>query len=672
MNVFSSKDALQLPYVLDRTYEIRSCLKYSEQTATYLLREKSSGRPFLLKTATDPVCGELLVNEKNILDFIHQSADSHIASTFPTPVYLDVYEDTFFYIRTYIEGKTLEELCETNYKKPGLPALRALDYIISLTEILKFFHSLNPPLIHRDIKPQNVVVDEEGICHFIDLGISRFYHSSKKGDTLIMGTKLTAPPEQFGFQQTDMRSDLYSLGILLYYCITGQYEIDDKVLAELDPALQQIIRKITMFDPDKRYQSAEELLPVLLKARYPEVLPDKKKPNYQPLLLICIVLLFANLAFSAFLLQKWNTQESVSLSTESTAEHADFMSQIPQTDVASASQENTEYQFTEPLIEEAVRTQLNKPEGEITYSDLEKISTLCIFGLQHYTNDEDFLFKGEYPWCRDSDMETSALYKHKGTISSLEDILHMPNLTSLSLYNQQISDISLLKDTTIRELGLGYNPLTDLTPLTGNEAVTYLNVAALEIDTLEVIATLPNLSNLNISGTAISSLEGLENCPIQSLNLFQLFPSDMWRLKELPELDSLLLYNLSEEIIEYISGLPIRELIFYYSNNLSLNALESFPNLECLYYLGNHMQLLQADNPSLPNLKSLDIGEVTLTDFTALSSLKALETLFIYAADVQNYEGLDLLPNVSEIHCTEEQSLKIQEYYPENSYYLRF
>ena len=75
MNVFFSKDALQLPDTLDRTYEIRSCLKYSEQTATYLLREKSSGRPFLLKTATDPVCGELLVNEKNILDFIHQSAD---------------------------------------------------------------------------------------------------------------------------------------------------------------------------------------------------------------------------------------------------------------------------------------------------------------------------------------------------------------------------------------------------------------------------------------------------------------------------------------------------------------------------------------------------------------------------------------------------------------------
>lgn len=671
MNVFSDKDAFLLPDILARTYEVRSCLKYSEQTATYLLYEKASGRPFLLKTAADPACGELLVNEKNLLEFIHQSGDSRISSTFPTPILLEVHEDTIFYIRTYIEGKTLEELCETNYKKPGLPAFRALDYIISLTEILNFFHSLNPPLIHRDIKPQNVVVDAEGVCHFIDLGISRFYHISKKGDTLIMGTRLTAPPEQFGFQQTDMRSDLYSLGILLYYCITGQYEIDDKILAELDPALQQIIRKITMFDPDRRYQSTEELLPVLLRARYPQAIsvsgPIKKQRLFTGLL---AVLLCINLAASGFLICRLlQAEHSASPAFQTEGAGASIPADSESAARSSISLEE-EYIFTEPLIEEAVRIQLNKPDVPITYKDLNQITSLRIFGLQIYSDEADYLFKGDHPWCYDFDMQSSLLYEQKGHISSLEDIVHMPNLTALSLYNQQISDISLLKDTRIEELGLGYNPLTDLSPLAGNESIRYLNVSSLELGDIKLITTLPNLASLNISGTNITSLEGLERCPIETLNLFHLSITDLEVLKKLPSLEDLVFDAFSENMLEQIAGVPIRTLTFYYSNHLSFDKLSSFSNLEQLYFRGNNMQELQIQAPWLPRLKSLELVAVTLRDFTTLSSLEAIDTLFIYSAAFENYTGLDLLPNLETIHCNEEQWIKIQELYPDNSYYF--
>ena len=292
MNVFKQEEAFSLPDELAQLYEVRSCLKYTEQSATYLLREKTSGRFFLLKTAEDPVFADLLANEKTILECIHQSDDGRMEGSFPVPVYLASHtgishfpaetadthpksaakerstHSTTYYIRTYIEGKTLEELCESNYRKPGLDDMRALDYVIELTELLCFLHNLEPPVIHRDIKPQNVVIDTEGGCHFIDLGISRFYQSAKRSDTVIMGTKLTAPPEQFGYQQTDVRSDLYSLGVLLYYCLTGEYEIDEQELEGLDPRVQCIIRKATMFDPNKRYQKAEELLPALLSVRY--------------------------------------------------------------------------------------------------------------------------------------------------------------------------------------------------------------------------------------------------------------------------------------------------------------------------------------------------------------------------------------------------------------------
>ena len=82
----------------------------------------------------------------------------------------------------------------------------------------------------------------------------------------------------------------------------------------------------------------------------------------------------------------------------------------------------------------------------------------------------------------------------------------MPNLTVLSLYNQQISDISPLKDTTIKELGLGYNPLTDLTPLSGNSHIESSEPGStLEIEDLSSLAPLPALKNLNIGKTKVST-----------------------------------------------------------------------------------------------------------------------------------------------------------------------
>lgn len=268
MNTFSDKASYTLPDELARQYEIKSCLKYSEQEAAYLLCAKNTERLYLLKTASDPVYAELLTNENNILAFIHKSDASWITGTFPVPVSLS--SDASYYIRTYIEGRTLEDLCESRLRRPGLPMMQALDYVIALTEQLHFLHTLNPPVIHRDIKPRNVIVDSEGMCHLIDMGISRFYLPSDPGDTIIMGTQLTAPPEQFGCQQTDMRSDLYSLGILLFYCITGEYIITDSNLSELSPPLQNIVHKATMFDPDQRYQSCRELMGELLAIRYPD------------------------------------------------------------------------------------------------------------------------------------------------------------------------------------------------------------------------------------------------------------------------------------------------------------------------------------------------------------------------------------------------------------------
>lgn len=264
---FSDTEFPPLPEELADVYEISSCLKYTEKSGTYLLREKSSGSVYLLKTAVPSVYADMLLNEKQILERIHQMGDPIYGSSFPTPVHLSVHSEQTYYIRSYILGQTLEELCEISYKKPVIDPDTALDYVISLTRLLQFMHHMSPPLIHRDIKPQNVVVDPDGGCHFIDLGISQFFQTESLGGINIMGTKMTAPPEQCCYYRTDARSDLYSLGILFYYCLSGEYKVTEAILDELPARFRCIIRKVTRPYPRERYQSADELLRALTDVR---------------------------------------------------------------------------------------------------------------------------------------------------------------------------------------------------------------------------------------------------------------------------------------------------------------------------------------------------------------------------------------------------------------------
>ena len=228
------KVSLSLPVSLSFDYKILSCLKYSDQTAAYLLYQKSSRQKVLLKTACDPIFTEALTNENYILNLINRQCKPDTA-VFPVALKLGELNGTYYFIRSYIQGHTLEELCESNYKKTGLPEGQALLYITQVVKLLHFLHSLTPPVIHRDVKPQNVVVDAGGICHLIDLGISCHIPKRKRSDTPVMGTQATAPPEFFYKQTADVRSDLYSVGILLHYCVTGEYDISPDSLCEFSP-----------------------------------------------------------------------------------------------------------------------------------------------------------------------------------------------------------------------------------------------------------------------------------------------------------------------------------------------------------------------------------------------------------------------------------------------------
>lgn len=642
-----------LPEPLSDHFEVISCIRHSVECSVYLLKEKKRRRQVLLKVSSDPVVIQTLENEKRILDAIHADNSSRMEASFPKALLLEHFENTVYYIRTYINGKTLEDLCESNPERPGLLEDQVLDYVIHLAELLHFLHSMTPPVIHRDIKPQNVIVDNDGNCHFIDMGISRFFDHTQSHDTLIMGTTQMAPPEQFGFRQTDSRSDIYSLGILMYYCITGEYAVTEEGLQKLRQPTRRIIQKATMFDPDQRYKDAQEMMADLLDARFRPYLGKLHRSSAKRSSSASTCPASAN----AFKAKRPVTKKHFLW----TLGVIFFLLVLGGFIFRGHRAEVWPYSFTEPMLEEAVCRQLNKAPGTITLSDLEQIKEIYIFGGQIYAEESEVWLHGSYPWFYDDETRESGLYLQSGPIQSLADISHMPNLETLCLFQQQITDISALKNTQITCLGLGYNPLSDLSALEGNPSIRRLLIPCVSLSDPEVLSTLPALQELNISGTDIEELSFLSGSPVKRLDLFQLLPDDYGALKELPRLSALELDHMDQTVMAQLEGLSVTELSFYYSENFALSDIRGLAQLQKLTFFGNQGPLCKGTKPAdLPNLKELTLSFMEVEDFHFLEGLDALTTLNIYNAECAGYEGLDALPNLKNIIATQKQTEEIR------------
>lgn len=163
-----------------------------------------------------------------------------------------LYDSKLVLIEEFINGSTLLEVLE---KEGVLKFDRACEIILELCQALEYLHKRNPPLIHRDIKPSNIMIRADGSVVLIDFNISRIFKAGYNEDTMIMGTAGFAAPEQFGFHQTDARTDIYALGILLNYLLTGHHPKDQLCNGPMD----QVVCKCTLIDPGLRYQNIGQL-----------------------------------------------------------------------------------------------------------------------------------------------------------------------------------------------------------------------------------------------------------------------------------------------------------------------------------------------------------------------------------------------------------------------------
>lgn len=162
--------------------------------------------------------------------------------------------DCIIEIEEYIEGVTLQDILLDN---DTVAEDKVYGILKQLCDALKQIHSLPTPIIHRDIKPSNIILASSGVLKLIDFDASREYKLDATKDTICLGTIEYAAPEQFGYSQTDVRSDIYAVGMLLAEFMKKADK--DGVIYKHRDKFNNIINKCTMFDPNQRYQNINEL-----------------------------------------------------------------------------------------------------------------------------------------------------------------------------------------------------------------------------------------------------------------------------------------------------------------------------------------------------------------------------------------------------------------------------
>lgn len=164
-------------------------------------------------------------------------------------------------VEEYVQGRSLKQVLD---EQGLLNAEQAYEIAVQLVDILVRLHQLEPAIVHRDIKPSNIIIEKNGHVNLIDFNAARHVNADKNEDTRMLGTVYFAAPEQFGFGQSDERTDIYGLGATINYIMTG-----DKPGAGIaECRFSDILKKCLMVDAKDRYQSAAELRGVLDMLNY--------------------------------------------------------------------------------------------------------------------------------------------------------------------------------------------------------------------------------------------------------------------------------------------------------------------------------------------------------------------------------------------------------------------
>lgn len=562
-----------------------------------------------------------------------------------------------YLIREYIEGNTLREELQ---KSAPLSYPRAMHIFNKLCEALNLLHHISPqPIVLRDLKPENIILTPDGGVFIIDFGIARHYSPLVSRDTIPAGTKgYTAPEAITGFQ-SDPRSDVYSLGIVLYEMLSGKSLSDPpfqlRPLSECGvfaPAsLDRIMAKATDPRPICRYTSVSAFQEAIRRIR-PRNLIHRAVLSSVLCFLLGVLLTFGLTSGSIGELfdhsrsaaAKQSDHKSVAGLSMEEAERLLSAQKLPVViysvvsktaqiyEIVSQSSASNELAlevcigkitdpvlFPDPNLEIAIRDALSIPSGQaIIASDLSDLTVLDISqrgiinleGLQYAVNLTQITANNNEitelsPIAYLGHLRT--LYLSYNRISDLSPLIYLRNLKTLYLESNQISDLSALEGIDLYDVSLGVNNITDLSPL--SSAV--------------------HMQRLNLFRNRVSDLSALQR--MKSLSLLALNENQVVDLSALSELSSLKTLLLSHNAIIDPSPLGSNtELVWLDLSSNYITDISSFSSLSQLDTLDLSANTRLSDLSvlaELPNLQTLDLAYLESCDYTPVLSLPALSLI---------------------------------------------
>ncbi len=263
--------------VLQGRYEIRGVLGMGGFSAVYQARDlrfpnvaKLCAVKEMVNHAPDPqmraVALQNFEREANILATLNHPAIPKVYDYFSE-------DNRAYLVMEFIDGRDLEAVISDG--TGFLPQDQILVWALQLCDVLAFLHSHSPPIIFRDMKPSNIMLDRHGQIRLIDFGIAKNFQPGQKGT--MIGTEGYSPPEQYrGI--ADQRTDLYALGATLHHLLSRQnpqveppFSFHERPITaanpNVDPEFAQIVMRALEYEPDRRYASPEEMKRALLALR---------------------------------------------------------------------------------------------------------------------------------------------------------------------------------------------------------------------------------------------------------------------------------------------------------------------------------------------------------------------------------------------------------------------
>lgn len=652
---------LTLPPEAAEEYEITACLKRGVDRLTLRLRSRTDGGDAVIKRCS---------GAQNDLRSEYEMLLATAGPGVPRVYGIYEFDGATYLLREYIEGQTL---LDWSQKRGALPTCDVLEAGLAICRILARFHASDPPIIYRDVKSDNIIRTRDGEYFLIDFGIARRFDPETAHDTQALGTPLYSPPEQFGFRQTDTRSDVYAVGVLLHELSTCSVTLDN---VSSDPILRPIIDRATRFDPNDRYKDAGELLRALEEAAGPQ---KRKKSVIVPIVTLAAAVAVVCSVFAVMYMRGGGAPDvpgTSETSGETGSQTAEQQTE-PETDApATESATNAEsvpgaseefhypgerYRFASPEIEAEVCRQLGMEPGSVTYGDLDKIVSIMICGKNGVENWEDVIEQGV-----DVTLNGVTVTEY-GNIDTLEDIPNFHNLNTLLLCNQKITDVSPLTGCTLTRLALDCNDITDISPLGECEWLFELRLSGNPVSDISPLANLSELSNLSIGCTDVtdlSPLAGMEKLGRLSLMDFHDI-KDFSPLESIKSLRSLLVRRLNGSILPeetaVIARLPLTDLYIWHPDGWTdLRPFAEMTELRSLFLHDNELISVEGAG-ALQNLTFLNILTPNLLDISPLAEMPELSDILVSGIDPIDWGVLKTFPALKRVMCSQEQRPAIEE-----------